>query len=156
MSEPWGTLAGRAMPKSGDLRERVVIEAVELGASRREAAERFEVSVSSAVKWLQRWQGCWHARRQEEFPRPDGAGQSDGWRDRGAAAATRYNGHRPAFREPVAGSLTARIENFAHSIAGFSEPLASEFRRAAARWLEIAQTSAAAQAGLTDAVLARS
>jgi hypothetical protein len=47
---------GLAMPKaySGDLRERV-IEAVEIGASRREAAERFEVSVSSAVKWLQRW-----------------------------------------------------------------------------------------------------
>jgi transposase len=47
---------GLAMPKaySGDLRERV-IEAVETGASRREAAERFEVSVSSAVKWLQRW-----------------------------------------------------------------------------------------------------
>ena len=44
------------MPKaySGDLRERV-IEAVETGASRREAAERFEVSGSSAVKWLQRW-----------------------------------------------------------------------------------------------------
>ncbi len=44
------------MPKaySGDLRERV-IEAVERGASRREAAERFEVSVASAVKWLQRW-----------------------------------------------------------------------------------------------------
>src|SRR3979490_1873150 len=47
---------GLAMPKaySGDLRERV-IEAVETGASRREAAERFEVSVNSAVKWLQRW-----------------------------------------------------------------------------------------------------
>lgn len=46
------------MPKSYscDLRERV-IEAVETGASRREAAERFEVSVSSAVKWLQRWRG---------------------------------------------------------------------------------------------------
>jgi transposase len=45
-----------AMPKaySGDLRERV-IEAVEMGASRREAAERFEVGASSAVKWLQRW-----------------------------------------------------------------------------------------------------
>src|SRR6266852_5641471 len=44
------------MPKSysGDLRERV-IEAVETGASRREAAEHFGVSVSSAVKWLQRW-----------------------------------------------------------------------------------------------------
>src|SRR5438552_15670333 len=49
-------LRGLAMPKaySGDLRERV-IEAVETGASRREAADRFEVSVSSAVKWLQRW-----------------------------------------------------------------------------------------------------
>jgi transposase len=40
-----------AMPKacSCDLRERV-IEAVEMGASRREAAERFEVSVALAVK----------------------------------------------------------------------------------------------------------
>jgi transposase len=49
-------LAGCAMPKacSSDLRERV-IEAVEGGASRREAAERFEVSPSSAVKWLQSW-----------------------------------------------------------------------------------------------------
>jgi transposase len=44
------------MPKacSQDLRERV-LEAVEMGASRREAAERFEVSPSSAVKWMQRW-----------------------------------------------------------------------------------------------------
>jgi transposase len=44
------------MPKSysADLRERV-IEAVEMGASRHEAADRFEVSVSSAVRWLQRW-----------------------------------------------------------------------------------------------------
>jgi transposase len=44
------------MPRSysGDLRERV-IEAVESGASRRETAERFEVSVSSAIKWVQRW-----------------------------------------------------------------------------------------------------
>src|SRR6516225_4692159 len=44
------------MPKaySCDLRERV-IEAVEMGASRREAADRFELSVSSAVRWVQRW-----------------------------------------------------------------------------------------------------
>ena len=44
------------MPKSlsSDLRERV-IEAVEAGASRREAAERFEISASAAIKWLQRW-----------------------------------------------------------------------------------------------------
>jgi transposase len=47
---------GAGMPNaySCDLRERV-IAAVEAGASRREAAERFEVSVASAVKWLQRW-----------------------------------------------------------------------------------------------------
>ena len=45
-----------SMPKpcSVDLRERV-LEAVMTGASRREAAERFEISASSAVKWLQRW-----------------------------------------------------------------------------------------------------
>ena len=44
------------MPRSysGDLRERVS-GAVEAGASRREAAERFEISASSAVKWLQSW-----------------------------------------------------------------------------------------------------
>lgn len=44
------------MPKSysADIRERV-IEKVESGASRREAAEYFEVSASTAVKWLQRW-----------------------------------------------------------------------------------------------------
>ena len=46
----------QSMPKpcSLDLRERV-LDAVETGASRREAAERFEVSASSAVKWMQRW-----------------------------------------------------------------------------------------------------
>lgn len=40
--------------RSPDLRERL-IEAVEMGASRREATERFEVSASSSVRWLQRW-----------------------------------------------------------------------------------------------------
>ncbi len=40
-------------PYSSDLRERVV-EFVEAGASRHEAAERFEVSVSSAIRWMQR------------------------------------------------------------------------------------------------------
>ena len=60
MSESFGTdspLRGWTMPRaySGDLRERV-IEAVEQeGASRREAAERFGISASSGVKWLQRW-----------------------------------------------------------------------------------------------------
>jgi len=45
------------MPKvySKDLRERV-IEAVEAGASRREAAERFDLSPSSAIRWAQIWE----------------------------------------------------------------------------------------------------
>lgn len=61
-------LRGLAMPKaySCDLRERV-IEAVETGASRREAAELFEVSVASAVKWLQRWK-----RAKSAAPKPRG------------------------------------------------------------------------------------
>ena len=40
-----------ARPYSSDLRERVVEE----GATRLEAAERFGVSVSSAVRWHQAW-----------------------------------------------------------------------------------------------------
>ena len=47
---------GVPMPKSYscDLRERV-IEMVEAGASRHEAADHFGVSVSSVIKWMQRW-----------------------------------------------------------------------------------------------------
>ena len=42
-----------ARPYSLDLRERVV-RAIEAGMSRRKAAEVFGVSVSSAVKWMQK------------------------------------------------------------------------------------------------------
>ena len=71
MSESSGIdspLRGAEMPKaySGDLRERV-IEAVETGGSRREAAERFEISVASAVKWLQRW-----CKAKSAAPKPRG------------------------------------------------------------------------------------
>ena len=50
-----GTLGTISMASaySTDLRTRV-IDTVEAGASRREAAERFEISVSSAVRWLRR------------------------------------------------------------------------------------------------------
>jgi transposase len=60
------------MPKaySSDLRERV-IEAVEEGASRREAGERYEVSASSSVRWLQRW----HESRSAA-PKPRGGSVS--------------------------------------------------------------------------------
>jgi transposase len=60
------------MPRSysADLRERV-IDAVEEGASRREAAERLDVSVSSAIRWLQSW-------RKEGLcaPKPRGGSRS--------------------------------------------------------------------------------
>jgi transposase len=60
MSESGGIdsiYGGGSMPKpcSLELRERVV-GAVESGASRREAAEWFDVSPSSAIKWMQRRQ----------------------------------------------------------------------------------------------------
>ena len=54
---------------SVDLRERV-IESVEEG-SRHEAAERFAISVSSAVKWLQAWQ-----REGRRTPKPRGGSRS--------------------------------------------------------------------------------
>jgi transposase len=43
---------------SEDLRERV-IAAVEAGATRRAAAAQFKVGVSSAIRWVQRWQTDW-------------------------------------------------------------------------------------------------
>jgi transposase len=41
-------------PNSLDLRERVVA-LIEAGASPHEAAEQFAVSVSSAIRWMQRF-----------------------------------------------------------------------------------------------------
>ncbi len=53
------------MPKSysAEMRERVIAR-VESGASRREAAEHFEISASAAVKWLQRWRDSGSAAAQ--------------------------------------------------------------------------------------------
>lgn len=42
-----------ARPYSEDIRQRVVAR-VEAGASRREAAEHFDICPSSAIKWMQR------------------------------------------------------------------------------------------------------
>lgn len=49
---------------SNDLRQRVV-EAVDGGMTRRAAAERFGVAVSTAIKWVQRWRstGSWAPHR---------------------------------------------------------------------------------------------
>jgi transposase len=48
-------------PYSQDLRERVV-GFMALGRSARAAAVRFDVSVSSAIRWAQRWRAEGHAR----------------------------------------------------------------------------------------------
>ena len=48
-------------PYSQDLRERV-IGFMALGGSARAAATRFEVSISSATRWAQRWRVEGHAR----------------------------------------------------------------------------------------------
>ena len=53
-------------PLSIDLRERV-ISAVDGGMSRRGAAERFGVSVSTAIRWVDRWRRTGAMR-----PRPQG------------------------------------------------------------------------------------
>ena len=52
-----------ARPYSGDMRQRVVAR-VEDGASRRDAAEQFDVSASTAIRWVQRYEetGSWDAK----------------------------------------------------------------------------------------------
>jgi len=65
-------LWGPTMPQSysGDLRERV-IGIVEAGASRREAADLFEISISSAIRWVQRWR-----EEGSREPKPRGGSRS--------------------------------------------------------------------------------
>lgn len=57
------------VPLSKDLRIRVV-QAVEEGASRRQAAARFGVSVSSAIRWVDDWR-----RSGRTTARPQGGDQ---------------------------------------------------------------------------------
>jgi transposase len=79
-------------PYSDDLRERV-IAAVEAGVSRREAAESFNLSPSSAVKWLQRWRDTGSAKAKPSGCRAAGfdAGRD---RRRDAQAARSGQSHR--------------------------------------------------------------
>ena len=60
-------------PYSQDLRQRV-IGFMALGGSARAAAMRFDVSVSSAIRWAQRWRAEGHAR-----PRAMGGDLAPGW-----------------------------------------------------------------------------
>ena len=76
------------MPQSysGDLRERV-IGAVEAGASRREAADEFEISVSSAIRWVQRWR---EERSSEPKPRGGSCSVLEKYADRILALVTEH------------------------------------------------------------------
>ncbi|MDS4042106.1 MAG: AAA family ATPase [Candidatus Competibacter sp.] len=46
---------------------------------------------------------------------------------------------RPFLREPTTALLVEKIKNFQSQVAGFPEPLATEFRQAAGQWLAIAE-----------------
>jgi transposase len=48
-------------PYSQDLRERVA-GAIAQGLSARAAARRFDISISTAIRWAQRWRGEGHAK----------------------------------------------------------------------------------------------
>jgi transposase-like protein len=56
-------------PYPGELRVRVICF-VEGGGSRREAAEQFDVSVSSAIRWVQRFRGDGTCEPAEGVLRP--------------------------------------------------------------------------------------
>jgi putative transposase len=49
-----------AKPYSSDLRERVVRAVVADGLSRRAASQRFGISVSTVITWMQRWRDTGH------------------------------------------------------------------------------------------------
>jgi transposase len=106
---------GWAMPKSysADLRQRV-IEAVEMGASRHEAADRFEVSVSSAVKWLQ----CWDESRSAA-PKPRGGSVSP--LEKGAARVLAVIAEHPdlTLMETVAELRRRRIRTSKSALSRF-------------------------------------
>jgi transposase len=57
-------------PLSLDIRNRVIMQ-VEDGSSRREASDRFDISASAAIKWVQRWKATGSAE-----PKPSGGSLS--------------------------------------------------------------------------------
>ncbi len=90
-----------AGPLSSDLRERVVA-AVVAGESCRSAADRFGVSVSSAVKWTQRYRAT------------------------GSAGPGKMGGHRRPLLEPHRSFILERINREPHlTLHGLKDELAA-------------------------------
>jgi len=90
-----------AKPYSMDLRERVVAAVEAEGLSRHEAASRFGIAASTAIKWVQRF------------------------RKTGSAAPGRMGGHRPrAIRDDHAVWLRARLRDRDFTLRGLIGELA--------------------------------
>ena len=88
-------------PLSNDLRARVV-EAILCGESCRSAARRFGVSVSSAVKWHQRYRAT------------------------GSVVPAKMGGHRKRVLEPYRAFIIARINQTPHlTLHGLKHELAA-------------------------------
>jgi putative transposase len=86
-----------------DLRLRVVAAVTEGGLSRRQAAAHFGVAVSTAVKWVDRWQ------------------------ETGSAAAGKMGGHKPKkIRGEHADWLRQRCREKAFTLRGLVQELAGE------------------------------
>ena len=98
---------------SADLRERV-IEEVEAGASRREAADRFAISASSAVRWVQRWKATRNCA-----PKPHGGSISP--LERHAKLVLALVAERPdrTLNETVAELLKRRIRTSKSAVSRF-------------------------------------
>jgi transposase len=86
-----------------DLRERVVAAVIEGGLSRRQAAVRFGVAISTAVKWVDRYQ------------------------ETGSAAPGKIGGHKP---KKIAGEhaewLRQRCREKSFTLRGLAKELAGE------------------------------
>ena len=89
-------------PMSVDLRERVVA-AVDGGMSRRRAAERFEVSVSSAIRWTSR-------KRRLGSVRPEPQG--------GDTRSRRIEAHAPVILEAVETTPDITLAELRELLAG--------------------------------------
>lgn len=99
-----GWLGGQPLmtaPLSNDLRERVVL-AIEAGETCRSVAARFEVSVSAAVKWSQRYRAT------------------------GSVAPSKMGGHRKRILEPHRAFIIERVNQTSHlTLHGLKDELAA-------------------------------
>src|SRR6516165_5507383 len=124
------------MPKSysGELRERV-IEAVESGASRHAAAERFEVSVSSSVRWLQAWR-----KDRRTTPKPRGGSVSH--LEEHAAQILALHAEKPdrSLLESVALLSKRRIRTSKSALSRFFLRHGLTYKKACRRWSGSAPT----------------